>query len=324
MSTQIDTNDPFLTLLTDALRAGPGSPEWHQAVSHLKMAGENVDEYKLLIDAREALESGRDYRTVRAGPGFTRKLLNELDRPKAPGPGRFHLATLIASVAGIVILAIVGIAIYELYPRTPVDDSTRAVNELASTYFSKEVGSATFENGIPATWRTIGSLPLETAGGLKPASTAAPAAGDYIGGGIVLSQPVPAVQPIALQATLRVTAASPEIIPQVFAANDPDFSSDRATSSQEVVWQLQGDMQKVVVNGKMQRQARISSKTEMHLVRLLLKGDLVIVEVDGQRWSGRNELGDKPRHLGVRFIRTAGRPAGDMAFTNVRVLAANQ
>ena len=69
MPTEIDTNDPFLTLLTDALRAGPGSPEWHQAVSQLKVSGENVDEYKLLIEAREALESGRDYRSVRAGAG---------------------------------------------------------------------------------------------------------------------------------------------------------------------------------------------------------------------------------------------------------------
>ena len=144
MSTQIDTNEPFLTLLTDALRAGPGSPEWHQAVAQLKLSGENVDEYKLLIEAREALESGRDYRSVRAGAGFTKKLLNELDQPKPAGPGRFHLATVIASVAGVVILAVVAIAVYSLYTRTPVDDSTKAVNDLASTYFSKEIGSATF------------------------------------------------------------------------------------------------------------------------------------------------------------------------------------
>jgi len=55
MPSQIDTNDPFLILLTDALRAGPGSPQWHEAVSQLKLAGENVDEYKLLIEARESL-----------------------------------------------------------------------------------------------------------------------------------------------------------------------------------------------------------------------------------------------------------------------------
>lgn len=322
MATQIDTNDPFLTLLTDALRAGPGSPEWHQAVSQLKSAGENVDEYKLLIEAREALESGRDYRSVRAGPGFTRKLLTEMDRPQTAKP-KAHLATLIACIAGLVIVAIVAVAIYALYPRTQSGDNTPAVNELASTFFSREVDSATFDNGIPATWRTIGSLPLDTAGGLKAATGPAPAAGTYTGGGIVFSQPVPAAQAYALQATLHVTTPSADCIPQVFAANDPDFSADRATSSKEVVWQLQGEVQKVVVNGNMQRQARISSKTNTHIVRMLLKGDLVVVEVDGQRWAGHNELGDKPRYLGVRFIRTGGQP-GDMAFTNVRVLTANQ
>src|SRR6476620_9561082 len=135
MPTEIDTNDPFLTLLTDALRAGPGSPEWHQAVSQLKVSGENVDEYKLLIEAREALESGRDYRSVRAGAGFTRKLLTELEN-KAPVAR--SLTTWIAALAGFVIVAIIGIAIYEFYPRTPVDNTSQAVTELASTYFSRE------------------------------------------------------------------------------------------------------------------------------------------------------------------------------------------
>ena len=44
--------DPFLVLLTDALRAGPGSPEWRDAVATLKTSDERVDEYRLLIEAR--------------------------------------------------------------------------------------------------------------------------------------------------------------------------------------------------------------------------------------------------------------------------------
>jgi hypothetical protein len=320
MPSQIDTNDPFLILLTDALRAGPGSPEWHQAVAQLKLSGENVDEYKLLIDAREALESGREYRSVRAGPGFTRKLLTELDQRKPPAaPSRFNLATLIAAIAGVVIVAVVAIVVYETYPRTPTDDSARAVNELGSTYFSKEIGAATFENGIPATWRTIGSLPLDTAGGLKAANAPVPD-GDYAGGGIVLAEAIPASQSIALQVSLHINHSGSDLIPQVFVSNDRDFSSDRAISSQELVWQLQDGLQKVVVNGKMARQAKVSSNT-IHMIRVLLKGDLAIVEVDGQQWSGRNELGDKPRYLGVRFIRTGSKPGGDAAFTTVRVLA---
>src|SRR5215218_9833460 len=76
--------DPLFQLLTDALRAGPGSPEWHQAVAKLREGGaEHADEYRLLITAREHLESGKDYRSVRAGPGFTRKLLDNLDKEQA-------------------------------------------------------------------------------------------------------------------------------------------------------------------------------------------------------------------------------------------------
>src|SRR3954471_10048772 len=81
--------DPMFQLLTDALRAGPGSPEWHQAVGKLRAGGmEHGDEYQMLIDAREHLESGKEYRSVRAGAGFTRKLLDGIDREEPQGGGR--------------------------------------------------------------------------------------------------------------------------------------------------------------------------------------------------------------------------------------------
>src|SRR5437773_747365 len=68
MKSDVLESDPLFTLLTDALRAGPGSPEWHQAVARLREDGANgSDEYKLLQTAREHLESGRDFRAVRAG-----------------------------------------------------------------------------------------------------------------------------------------------------------------------------------------------------------------------------------------------------------------
>src|SRR5258708_39311279 len=66
-------SEQFMTLLTDALRSGPGSPEWHQAVKALRASNQNVDEYQLLYAARERLEAGEGCRSVRAGPGFTRQ-----------------------------------------------------------------------------------------------------------------------------------------------------------------------------------------------------------------------------------------------------------
>ncbi len=32
-------SNPLFGLLTDALRAGPGSPEWHQAIGRLRADG---------------------------------------------------------------------------------------------------------------------------------------------------------------------------------------------------------------------------------------------------------------------------------------------
>src|SRR5580693_7747851 len=128
---QIDTeNDPFLNLLTEALRDGPGSPQWREALAQLPADGQ--DEYRKLIDAREALESGREYRSVRPGAGFTRKVMSGLEHQKPASASKLRIATIIAALSAIVILGLVGLAVYEFYPRTPHEDSTQALNELAT------------------------------------------------------------------------------------------------------------------------------------------------------------------------------------------------
>jgi hypothetical protein len=66
-------SEEFMTLLGEALRAGPASPEWHQAVGILRAHGGDSDEYQMLCAARERLESGKEYRSLRAGPGFGKK-----------------------------------------------------------------------------------------------------------------------------------------------------------------------------------------------------------------------------------------------------------
>jgi hypothetical protein len=323
MTRQLDIErDPFLTLLTDALRAGPGSPQWHDAVAQLKTANENVDEYRLLIEAREALESGKDFRSVRAGPGFTRKLMGGIEEQASQK--RFPLGSLIAILSGVAVIVVIGVAAYLLYPRTPADDTPKAIDELASTYFPKELSSSTFDAGIGAMWRTIGGLPLETSpDGLEPGNAVVPV-DDYIGGGIVANDPIQPSLPVAIQTALRIDHPSGALIPQVFVSNNPDFSADRATSSQELVWEIQGDAQKVVVAGQVTRQASINAKSPTHTVRVILKGDLAIVECDGhQLWSGHSKLDDKPRYIGVRFIRTGAKPTGDVRIQSVRVLTSN-
>src|SRR5690349_18877888 len=80
MASATEQSDEFMELLTDALRAGPGSPEWHRAVGEArKRGGESADEYALLWTAREHLASGKSYRDVRPGPGFTRKVMGAIE-----------------------------------------------------------------------------------------------------------------------------------------------------------------------------------------------------------------------------------------------------
>lgn len=323
MPTDVE-NDPFLLLLTDALRAGPGSPEWREAVAKLKSGGEQVDEYRLLIEAREALESGKDYRSVRAGPGFTRKLLNNLESNEPAGDRRpFPLTGLIVGLSVLVIAVIVGIALHALSSHGPVNPAPQGtVEELANTYLPTTLLATDFDAAIPQGWKSIGSLPLEVNKGLVASKATVPENG-FVGGGLVLSTPIPADQTFSVSVTLQIHGTGAGLIPQVFVANSADFSSDRATAPQELVWELEGSDQKVVVGGRVEKQAKLGGKVQSLTVRLILNKDLAIVEsADGESrrlWSGPHTLGDQPRYVGVRFIRTGGKSGAEISFQSVRV-----
>src|SRR5436190_12917683 len=100
-------SDPFFQLLTDALRAGPGSPQWGEAVAKLKDGGvEGADEYGLILRAREDIGLGRDYRKVSAGPEFTRKVLSAVEH-EGKGSSGVPTATIVAILAGLVILGVI-------------------------------------------------------------------------------------------------------------------------------------------------------------------------------------------------------------------------
>src|SRR5688572_31309804 len=98
---------PFFQLLTEALRAGPGSAQWGEAVAKLRDGGvEGGDEYKLILRAREDIGLGRDFRKVSAGPGFTRKVLDAVEREGTRGSG-VPTATIVAILSGLVIIAVI-------------------------------------------------------------------------------------------------------------------------------------------------------------------------------------------------------------------------
>ena len=327
MKSDVVETDPFFTLLTDALRAGPGSPQWHQAVATLRSEGANgSDEYKLLRSAREHLESGRDYRAVRAGPDFTRRLLTRIDE-ETPARSSLSAANVVMIVSALSILAVLGGVGYLLSrgggqrggPHEPPPN-------LATMYFPNDAAVATFDGRVPAGWREIGRLPLLTEGSLRPAIVPM-AAGDYIGGGVVTAEPVPAAEPFALEAVVTVPETPGDFIAEVFVSDSADFSETRATAPAELVWLLQGADQKVMVRGQNQGRVETLKQFDKPLtVRVVLDHDRALVEsrrgTEARTlWEGSHGLApDKPRFAGVRFIRGSG--GGDDVATvrSVRVL----
>src|SRR5438105_9253736 len=157
VETQFDS-DQFLKLLTEPMRPGPRPPPWHEAVNQLKDSSlAQADEYRMLINAREHLESGRDYRSIRAGPEFTRKVMRAIDEEAAQTPSG-PSAGIIAIVATIGIIAIVTIVAVIWY-RGPV---TGNPTDLGSIVFAQTTISTDFAqtSAIPPEWRTFGLPPV--------------------------------------------------------------------------------------------------------------------------------------------------------------------
>src|SRR5690606_8002037 len=116
------------------------------------------------------------------------------------------------------------------------------VEQLTATYFPHAIQTLKFDGPVPADWKLIGSMPLETAKGLRPAAGAPkPPAG----GGVYWTTPLPPDQSAAVEATVRISRASDDITAQVFVTDNPDFSADRGTSSHELVWQSKGQIAQV-------------------------------------------------------------------------------
>ena len=323
-------SDPFFELLTDALRAGPGSPQWHQAVQKLRANGgangANADEYRLLCDAREHLESGREYRSVRAGPGFTRRLFTELETDSAQSAG-VPTANVIATFSVIAILGVLGLVGYQLYRAGGASRPEAPQADLATLYFPTDVASASFADEIPAGWTTIGNLSLLTDDGLRPAVMPMEV-GDYVGGGVVTETPLPPDQPFAVEAVVTVPAMSGDYIAEVFVSDSKDFDERRATSPNEIVWLLEGPSQKVMVGGRNEGNVQAVQATNRPMtVRIVVEGARALIETrpDGgdvvRLWTGPHGLaGDKQRYAGVRFIRGAGGSTDVASIRSVKVV----
>ena len=322
--TQFDS-DQFLKLLTEALRAGPGSPEWHEAVNQLKNSSlADADEYRMLINAREHLESGRDYRSIRAGPEFTRKVMRAIDEEAAQTSSGAS-AGIIAIVAAIGIIAIVTIVTIIWYHGPVTGNPT----DLGSIVFAQTAISTDFiqTQAIPPEWRSFGSAPaISTRGrGLAaPHITAGPSDDkDYRGGGIYSASGLPPTQTFAFEAVVKQFKVSDNVAVQIFITDRPDFDQNpKASSPHELVcYILNGTISIAKPDGSIQGSG--SKAKDTNHIQIKLDRQFVLIENDGQTlYSGPHDLApDKARYPGVRFlVKPSDKPLEDLTVPSVRIL----
>lgn len=295
-------DDPFLQLLTDALRAGPGSPEWHQAVARVK-AGETGpdDEYALLVQARENLASGKSYREARAGAGFTRNVLASIERDAAAAAaGKSPIsASLISYLGAGLMVGALGVIIFWVLSRNAPPES----EDLSNLFFSRTVASVTFNAPLPPGWRLTGKVDLDPTKGLQPTMPGSSA--DFVGGAVISTVGMSPKEQFAVEAAFVFQQISPEVVPQLFVTDDPNLVSDKATSQRELVWMAQAgqpqiwtpDLQSTIVKTAISPGKTVS-------VRIVVGATNAVVMSDGAiLWSGPNQLSaDKPRYVGVRLL----------------------
>ncbi len=324
--------DRFLKLLTDALRAGPGSPAWHEAVREVRTGGlEGADEMRLLLDARERLQSGKDYRTIRAGEGFTRKLMGNIaaERDSGADGRRLSTARLIAIVSGLAVVA-AAIALCVMLSRggnnpAPPPAETAPAELLA--VFTKTELTSTFAGGIPADWRAFGALGVTTRGGeLRSESPKREdlKAGASLGGGIVSVNG--RRDAFAIEADIRMDRAPDHLAVEVFVADEAEFGAGAAMAPREAAGWVQGRQVKAVAieGDALPKTLGEARDVPGSRVKLTVKVDrqFVVVEADGKLvFAGRHNLQeDRPRYAGIRFLVRGSDRLDSVGVERVRVL----
>lgn len=315
--TTLDFNsEEFQALLTDALRAGPASPAWHDAVRRIRAAGAQTaaGDYELLLTARQHLESGKGYRQIRPGPEFTRKVMQavaEEGDSQSRRPGAPATPTIIALLAGAA--ALIAIVVLSNLLISSGTSQRQTLKDLKDQTFSREIISTQFADGLPQEFRAIGSLEGIWSHSMRPPTTAP--SDVYAGVGIVTTSPIVATTPTALEITLRLAETNASVIPQIFITDQPQFSPDRGIAPHEFVWTLQPQQNKnrttfrqqvVLPDGTFAATADATFASRATIViRLAFDADFVLVDSDGQRlYAGPHQLSvDQPRYVGVRFLR---------------------
>ncbi len=304
-------SDPQLMTLTDALRAGPGSPQWRDAVNRLReQGGDQADEYLLLCRAREHLASGRSYREIHAGTGFSRKVMQAVEEEQTDGPSRAApTAGFIALLSAILVIGVVAFVGYFLWQNRGTKSGPHG--DLTQVHFTETVLKAPLD-AAPEGWRRVGALPLIFAKGLHPGDAPAGDA-EFVGGALLWEQSVLASKPMQIDVTLRLPPPESNLVAQVFVTDDPSFNDIRATSPHELAWTYRAGAATVALaSGRLEPATfKPGAKQQSIEVRIQFDSQSAAIDTGGKRlWSGEHGLDPgKPRFLGVRFLAPAGEKA---------------
>jgi hypothetical protein len=311
-------SDPFLQLLTEALRAGPGSAQWGQAVATLRDGGvEGADEYRLLLRARENIELGRDFRKVTAGPGFTRKVLEAVEREGTRRNG-IPTATIVAILSGVVILGVIVTAIVIMSRGDAAKDPQQAaIERLEAASFPVAVASANFRGSqtVPGGWRLFGDLPLDFTKGLTAGTVSKPATGPttqtqklFYLGGIVSTDPLSPDEGTALEAELVLPPEGGlQATSSLFVSDSQDVVTGMSSHAGEIAWIYRDGRAIISVNGRMTDSVSFGAPGSVVKVSIRLNDSTVIIDAGNQRmYAGAHGLqASRPRYAGVTFLRAA-------------------
>ncbi len=318
MSEPLDIeSDPFLMQLTDALRAGPGSPEWHTAVTKLRKDGvQGSSEHAMIVAVREHLESGKEYRTVRAGPGFTRRLMDRIDEEAASKHRSWPLATIIAIVGGFVVVALIAALVYVISPNSEAE-RTAELAGLRSGAFGQTVAQASFDGGSLTNWQESGGeqVKLDTAAGLRPATTQP--SKQYMNAVLSTTSTVRPNERAVFE-VLVAQPSDPTLIVQLFV----EEKQLDASRPEELAWTLQnGEAQVALPDGRFANSGtKFSAGKEGSLVRIAVGPTMTVVTSGGRElYAGSHFLSaTNLRAFGIRFLTKGGR-AGDGVVLSARV-----
>jgi hypothetical protein len=322
MSEEADLpDDPMMQTLTDALRAGPESPEWRRAVEAVRDSNGSAagDEHRMLITARERLESGKSYREVRPGAGFTRAVMSRIDADTADRRPRKLTASFLAYLVAAALVGVVGVLIAHVLSSGNFGGS----EELGKVVLERTLLSAHMDGPLPNGWRRFGELPVTVTHGMTPETV--PAGMQLAGGGIVSSHGIAAEDIFAIEAAFHIQRLDSDLVPQLFVTVQPDFGPGPATSPHELVWQVEKGLSQVALpdfDGRMaDASLKVSDGNDLKVRIVVGPTDAAVLVNDKQIWSGPNKLAaGQPRFAGVRFIRRGGTTKGAVTVQSVRLL----